>query len=393
MADPISSFSVVARDGKPVNEVIVAGNQGASEADTSQQDNENHDKQADTGQQQPAQNQDTELGASVTETETQGTTTPADTSVQDESKSQSEIPHQPSLEELISGKTNGVYKSVDDLVAAMNELRNKPVERSFKDDYIKKIVDYYESTGSLEPVLKALTTDYSKISDDAIFKMELREKYPNLSDKAFEKIYKREVIDKYNLDEENNEPDDVEIGRELMKHDAQQLREAKIKAQAEFKIPENNQSQGQPPDTNLSAAYEAWKNQVISDPVSNDLLSNKRIVVKHEGGDFNFELNDPAKVVEMGYNDKEFFKLFLKADGKIDFPKFYKVAAYAQNMETFEKSLITHGKSIGKTEVLDAIKNKKAPDSDGGSTPAADEGDSRIGLLKAFASKGVHIRN
>jgi len=87
----------------------------------------------------------------------------------------------------------------------------------FKDDFIKGAVEYYEKTGDLTPYLQAKTVDFSTMDDAAIMRRNLREQYPDVSEKAFDRLFQQQVVDKFKLDPEQWGEDDVELGKELLR--------------------------------------------------------------------------------------------------------------------------------------------------------------------------------
>ena len=59
----------------------------------------------------------------------------------------------------------------------------------------------------------------------------------------------------------------------------------------------------------------------------------------------------------MTIDNNKFFQLFQNEGGQIDYNKWYKVMNYASDPDTFERSLILHGKNLGGKEVVSEIKN------------------------------------
>lgn len=365
-------FSVVSRDGVEVNQVI-----------TPEKATDEQTKKPEEGQtKEPAKEPAAEAKMPEQKTEDSKDKTPAEQKQPETTPK----PAAPSLEEILTQKTGGKFKDVDTLLAELS----KPQENKYKDDYIKKIVNYYEEKGDLRPVLEALTTDWNKVADEDLFMQDIKDHYPTLSKKALQKVYEKEVIAKYNLDEENNEPEDVEVGKELFKAEAQKLRDAKVQAQAAFKIPEPAARQPELDQAAIEAARQQDILVVKNDPVTQELLNNKRVVVKYDGGEFNYEVVNPQDYLEMTVNTNKVYQLFRKEDGQVDLGKFFRAMAYASDEQKFIQSLKTHFKSLGTEEVMKEIKNPKAPE-DKGKAPAASADDFPTGLAKAFASaKAVH---
>lgn len=255
---------------------------------------------------------------------------------------------------------------------------------TFKDDFIKSVVEYYEKTGDLTPYLQAKLVDFQGMSDEEIMRRDLREAYPEVSDKAFEKLYKQQVIDKFKLDADTYEEDDIELGKELLKSEASKIRARYQEWQKGFQAPE--------PEPDNSAEEEArllkeFEERVKSNELTKAILNDKRIAIKTADGEFNFEVQDPNALLDMTIDNDKFFSQFIAGEGEIDYARWYKTSAYAQNPEQFERSLINYGKTLGREEITKEIKNPS--NNNVGDVPTEGSGDFTTGLLQAFANRGV----
>jgi hypothetical protein len=259
-------------------------------------------------------------------------------------------------------------------------------EYKFKDEFIQKLVEYYEQTGDITPYLQAKTVDFTAMSDEDIMRRNLREQYPSLSDKAFESIYKEQVVNKYKLDADEFSADDVEIGQELLKFEADKLRQTYIDWQKGFQAPEPV-AQTQVEDPQDTEAMQKFQEEVLNNPITKQITTSKMLAVTVGDSQFNFEVPNTEALVEMTLDNNKFFAQFANAEGKIDWAKWNKVVVYSQNPELYESTLVGHGKGLGREEVLKEIKNPSQPL--GGDPPTQDTGDFTSGLLQAFANRGV----
>jgi hypothetical protein len=263
------------------------------------------------------------------------------------------------------------------------EIRDeKPVQSDykFKDDFIKDLVDYYEKTGDIIPYLEAKTVDYNQIPDEEIMRRNLREQYSDLSDKAFDRLYKQQVLDRFKLDADEWGEDDSELGRELLKSEADKIRNQYIDWQKKFKAPE-------PVNSNQDYSKE-FEKMVLQDEFTNRVVESKKLTIKTPDGEFNYEIPEATSLVKMTVDNDKFFQQFADGKGGIDYARWYKTAAYSQNPEQFERSLINYGKTLGRSEVTKELKNPSQPL--GGRVPSDSSSDFKSGLLEAFASRGVH---
>lgn len=254
----------------------------------------------------------------------------------------------------------------------------------FKDDFIKNVVEFYEKTGDLTPYLQAKLVDFNGMSDEEILRRNLREQYADLSDKAFDRLYKQQVNDKYKLDADEYGEDDSELGRELLKAEASRIRSQYLEWQNGFKAPEPEISNEQNDAIEMIKRFEQ---EVVSNEFTKGLLENKKISIKTSDGEFNYEVPEANSLLEMTIDNDRFFSQFANQNGQLDYAKWYKTAAYSQNPELFEKSLINYGKTLGRSEVTKEIKNPStAPVGD---TPTEGAVDFTTGLLQAFANRGI----
>lgn len=252
----------------------------------------------------------------------------------------------------------------------------------WKDDFIREAVEFYEKTGDLTPYLQAKTVDFNKMSDEEILRRNLREQYSDLTDKAFDRLYQKEVVDKYKLDADEYGEDDSELGRELLKAEASKVRNQYIEWQNKFKAPDPEVDNSQ-----VEEALKKFEDDVRNNPMTQSILQNKKISLKIGDTEFNYEIPNADSLLNMTLDNDKFFSQFAGQEGNVDYARWYKTAAYSQNPELFEKALVNFGKTIGREEVTRELKNPS--NNSVGDVPTESSGDFRTGLLQAFASRGI----
>jgi hypothetical protein len=253
------------------------------------------------------------------------------------------------------------------------------------DDFAIGVLEYYKSTGDLTPYVEAKTVDYSAVSDEEILRRDLRSKYADVSDEDFDLLFDRKVVQQYGLSDAFTE-DEQRLGKIELKLAAKEIRERLIEQQKQFKAPER-----QPEPDNSQAVAEqlnAWKSYVDTDQTTQSLLSGKRITIGEGEQTFNFEIDNADSIMQSTYDTNKFLGMFVKQDGSVDLSRWYKVAAYAQNMAAFEKSVINYGKTLGRKEMFDELKNPPKPQT--GVVPGSNTGAGDDALLQAFLNNGVH---
>ena len=223
------------------------------------------------------------------------------------------------------------------------------------------------------------------MSDADILRLDMKRKYSELSEEDFNRIYKKKVIDQYNLDEDFAEEDQL-IGKIELKYAAKSIRENLIEEQKKFKAPEREPQPDQ--SQAIQEQYSQWKSFVDSDPTTQSILTSKMLSAGAGETAVNFEIPNVNSVLEKTYDPQKFFASFTRPDGSVDLARWYKVIAFSENIDLYDKTIINHGKTLGKQDVFAEIKNPPKPEA--GKSPGGGTGDFRTDLLKEFAARGVH---
>jgi len=232
-------------------------------------------------------------------------------------------------------------------------------EYKFKDDFIKKAVDYYDTYGNLTPFLEATSKDYDAVSDVEILKANFDKENSDLSEKARNRLFEKE-LEKYNLD--SYDEDDTEVGNALLKRDAGKLRKALKEEQQQFIQSIQPQGQGQQeqqPSQEELEAQQAESRKIIQGGISGVVKINL-IKVEANGEGINYQIGDTPKVVDYALDSSKFLSTFAK-DGQVDWDKWTKVVAFAENPTQFISELIKHGKSLGRKMMEAELKNVTPP--------------------------------
>jgi len=238
----------------------------------------------------------------------------------------------------------------------------------FKDDYIKNAVSYYEQNGDLKPYIQN-NVDWASKDPAELIREDLKRNNPEASDYLINHLYKQEMA-KYNVAEDAPD-EDKQVQKELLEMRAKKIAVNLTEEQKKFSAPENP-----------SVDVEQWATRINESDSTKNLLTDKTLNIGDGDTSFSFEVESPESLVNTAVDSQEFFKLFTNKEGEIDLGLWYKVAAYAQNPDLFEGSLINHGQSLGKEIVVKDLKNNELGrrTNEGSGEPSS--------LLDAFATKG-----
>ncbi len=295
--------------------------------------------------------------------------------------------------ESVSSFTEGNYENIDTLIDAHDTLYDRVQELEAElqegpvaaeggeeyDDFIKGLIEYYNETGDVSAYIEAKNVDYSEMPDLDIVRHNMRRQYSDMSEKNFERLFRREVVDKYQLDATRYDEDEVELGEELLKAEAGKIRQSLIENQKQFKAPERTAQPEVDTSAQQAEAIAQWQQSVESAPETQQVLGDGRVIIEYGGEPFAYEIDNPQSVVDMTVDNNKFFQLFQNEGGQIDYDKWYKVMNYALDPNTFERSLILHGKNLGGKEVVSEIKNPSRPTK----SSMASGGDTKEDFLKA----------
>lgn len=226
----------------------------------------------------------------------------------------------------------------------------------FKDPFIEKAVQYYETYGTLQPFLRATEVDYSEMTDLEILKVKFDTENYDLSEKARQKLFDKE-LEKYGLDAYDEE--DVEVGQALLKRDAQKLRKTFIEEQQQFLSNVQAPQAQQGPSQEELIAQQEQSRKIISEGVSG-VIKDNIIKIGANGEGINYQIQDPNAVVDYAMDSNKFLSIFAK-DGSVDWDKWTKTVAFAQNPTQFISELIKHGKSLGRRAMEAELKNVVPP--------------------------------
>lgn len=261
-------------------------------------------------------------------------------------------------EEVILGRGDVDSEQVSDETEYTTEdiqAESDSADYKFKDDFIKKAVEYYETYGTLQPFLEATSVDYDSMTDVELLKLNFDKENSDLSEKAKARLFERE-LEKYNLDAYDE--DEAEVGNALLQRDANKLRKSFKEEQSQFVQsiqPAPRESQAPQLTEQEIAAQQEASRKIIEQGISG-VVKNNLIKIDAGGDNLNYQIADTAKVVDYALDSNKFLSSFAK-DGAIDWDKWTKVVAFAENPTLFVSELIKHGKSLGRKAMETELKN------------------------------------
>lgn len=270
----------------------------------------------------------------------------------------------------------------DDEMEILNELKNYENKKYFS-QFLKALKE-----GKGTEYMKEWNTDYAKMPAENVMKHLIRQQYPKASDKAIDALYKKEVIEKYNLDSLDDEQ--KEEGMLLLEAVADKHRDEFVTNQKTYLTPKPSEQKSVAQPDNSEALrkqqeFEVFQSSINNDPYTKDIETTGKLTLGEGDDKFKFTV-EPATLKKILYDPdlwaEKLFKATTKADGsKIyepDVKKQMVVAAYLQYGDDFLKEYANHYKSLGGSQITDKLENAKPKEVDKSSksvvqpdTPAA----------------------
>lgn len=277
----------------------------------------------------------------------------------------------------IKDLTKGRFEKLEDLYTEYSTLEEKlktqePSKYEFRDDYIKGLVERYEKGEDLTPYLRAKTLNLDSMSPEDLLRMDLKEKYPKATAKDLDRLYKKHVIDKFNLDPDQYDEDEISVGRMEMDKVAEAVRNEYLEKLKPFLQPEpaaKPEGETQEPkddpaklEAEMMERFKQFEETIRNNTASKSLLEKKVFEIPTVDGEkFNLEVEAPEELLEQAIYSDKFYKNFEGEEGP-DLNKFFMVSQFAKDPSKFIELLVQHGKELGKAQVLQEIENPSEPD-------------------------------
>lgn len=269
------------------------------------------------------------------------------------------------LATTVSNLTQNKFQSIEDLYTKYQELESKTPEPEFPDEWSKGLFERIKAGHDITPYLEAKTVNLKEMTPEQLFRKKLKDEY-GVSGKDLERLYKDEVIDKYKLDPESYEEDEISVGKLRMAKAAEAIRseyEEKLKPylqpgplKQESETQESPKPEG-PTEEEIMAQFKEFEQKLKTSPQTKELLEKKTFIIPTVDDEkFNLEVESPEELVDMAVNSEKFFGLFNTENGP-DLQRFYQVASFARDPDKFIKLLVAHGKELGQAKVLKEIEN------------------------------------
>lgn len=224
--------------------------------------------------------------------------------------------------------------------------------------------------GNVEPYLRALTTDFTKMNAEDVMKHQLQVQNPELDAKQLDRLYKLKVVDRYKLDPQLYSEDEVADGQIELSVDVKPIRTQLSEQQQNYLFPKpapketvvDNSAQQQ------QQRAQAFKSYIDSHPAIKSLLTNKMVSFGEGEDKYDFPVDADDIYGLVTDADKFANSLYLKnekADGtsttELDVEKQILMGLVARHGKGFLKQHAQYYKNLGGKSAIAPIENAKPP--------------------------------
>ena len=240
----------------------------------------------------------------------------------------------------------------DQLVNFVNGLKEV-------DPKMVAFLNTWKSGGDIQAYIKEMSTDYSKMPAEEVMRHQLRNEYPNASEKQIEILYKKEVAERYNLT--SDDPDELEEGRLLLEAKADKFRQDFATKQQDFllpKAPEPKPSGPSQEEIQRQKDFEAYQSVVSNHDLTKNIIASKQFSLGDGEEKFNFHVN-PNELTDLLFDSEKWASTLYGEDGTPKVEHQLLVAAVAKYGMQFLNEYANHYKSLGRKAVIDPIDNLK----------------------------------
>lgn len=268
-------------------------------------------------------------------------------------------------QEVLKEQPNAVFKELgfdDKVVQLANELNG------FENlDYFLGLVKEWKQTGSIGKYAQELSTDYNKMPAEDVMRHQLRQEYPKATEKQLDVLFRKEVVEKYNLLSEDEV--EKEEGTELMNVMADKYRDTFIEKQKNYLTPAPPAAK-QPEKPDNTAQIERQNEisriyKTLSDSeFAKSIKDNKAFNFGEGDGKFTFpvDMDRVLNVLDKGDPEVDFTNIQKNDDGSFKTgdlkPENTILSAIVRiHGLDFINALANHFKSHGGKKVTDSIEN------------------------------------
>lgn len=223
----------------------------------------------------------------------------------------------------------------------------------------------WKEGGNVQEYFQEASRDYSQMPAEEVMRHQLRNEYPKANEAQLDVLYKKEIVEKYNLG--SFDEDEVNEGKLLLEAKADKYRDGLIEAQKQKILPSGSQysdSQRQHQEE-VERLTQSVINSFQENPYTKEVLSKNSITIGDGAEKFTFPIDAKSVsdlVVNGDVNGELMFDKIEKNGQEQYVPKAQHqmlVATVNKYGEKFITELAKHYKSLGSRAAIEPIENAR----------------------------------
>ena len=223
----------------------------------------------------------------------------------------------------------------------------------------------WKENGNVTEYLNELSKDYTQMPAEDVMRHQLRIDYPKASEAQLDVLYKKEIVEKYNLN--SYDEDEANEGKLLLEAKADKYRDELAKAHQEKLLPTapDRSAAAQEEEQRLAEFSKHIVTEFNNNPYTKEVLSKNAITIGEGADKFSFPIDSKAvtDLVLNGDTTGELMFEKVNKDGQEVFlPKTQHqllVATVNKYGEKFITELAKHYKSLGSKAAIEPIDNAR----------------------------------
>ena len=260
------------------------------------------------------------------------------------------VTQQLGFDEMLSEKTDGKFKTYDELTAALSE-QSTTEKNNFANEQIARLNEYVSKGGKMEDFFRTQTANYDDMDTESLVKNYMRFQNPDLDNEDIDLLY----ADTYKLEEDEYTDKEIKLSKIKLKQKSAEAKRELMKFQKENALPEAAK-QAEDEAKAIEANKKEWAKNV------NKSLKDFKDVefsLNDKGDKYTFAVNDDTMkyVKDTTLNLPDFWKRYVNEDGTENVSKLAREMAILDNVDSIVRNAYAQGKSGGKEDVIKDIKN------------------------------------
>lgn len=233
------------------------------------------------------------------------------------------------------------------------------------DPRMVNFLNTWKENGNVNEYLNELSKDYSTMPPEEVMRHQLRLEYPKASEAQLDILYKKEIVEKYNLN--SYDEDEANEGRLLLEAKAEKYRDELARMHQEKLIPTApDRSEAERAEEQRIAEFSKFiVNEFNENPYTKEVLKNNAIVIGEGNDKFVFPI-DSKSIVDLVLNGDTSGELMFDKVNKNGQETYVPKAQHQLLIATVNKygdkfftELAKHYKSLGSKAAIDPIENAK----------------------------------